>query len=104
MGLACRGLTHCHKCGKSLKHNEYYICNNCEKISEKSYKINENKMIEIFKGIKRHKKIIADIDKDFFFKFGETLLSEIEKQDKIINLMAEYIERHKHIFMTEENE
>lgn len=30
MGLACRGVTHCDKCGASLSMNEIYICSNCE--------------------------------------------------------------------------
>lgn len=53
---------------------------------------------ETFEDLKRNKEIIKNIDKDFFFKLGETVLNllqtqqaEIEKKDKIIDEMATYI-------------
>ena len=46
---------------------------------------------ETFEDLKRNKEIIKNIDKDFFFEFGETILNliqtqqeEIEKKDKQI--------------------
>lgn len=30
MGLACRGVTHCRECGRSLSNDEYGICNSCK--------------------------------------------------------------------------
>ena len=82
----------------------------------------ENKeVIERFEELKRYKEIIKNIDKDFFFKFGETVLNLIqtqqaeieerrntkdlyyenkelrkllEKKNKIIDEMTEWIEKH----------
>ena len=34
---------------------------------------------------------IESVDTKFFFEFGETLLSELEKQEKIIEKMAEQL-------------
>lgn len=53
---------------------------------------------ETFEDLKRNKEIIKNIDKDFFFEFGETILNliqtqqeEIEKKDKQIDKMENYI-------------
>lgn len=39
MGLACRGVTHCLGCGRSLSNNEYVICNSCEEKREQDKNI-----------------------------------------------------------------
>ena len=44
---------------------------------------------ESYKVLKRNKQVVANIDKDFFLKFAETVLSELEKKDKIIDLIVE---------------
>ena len=38
--------------------------------------------------LKPCKKLIEAIDTDFFFNFAETVLSELDKKDKIIDKMA----------------
>lgn len=43
--------------------------------------MNEEEIKEIYKGLKRNKKIIGTIDKDFFFEFAETVLNLLEKKD-----------------------
>lgn len=36
MSFACRGITHCDKCGTTLRDNEYVICDMCrERAKEK---------------------------------------------------------------------
>lgn len=50
MGMAMAGLTHCKKCWKPLKDDEYYMCKNCE-IEEKT------KMNKVFKGYELIKEI-----------------------------------------------
>lgn len=39
MGLAMRGLTHCEKCMKPLKDDEYVLCKKCEEKKEEKTKI-----------------------------------------------------------------
>ena len=46
---------------------------------------------ENFEELKKNNFIIESIDKDFFLKFGETILSELDKKDTIIDLMAEQL-------------
>jgi len=46
---------------------------------------------ENFEELKKNNFIIESIDKDFFLKFGETILSELDKLNGIINLMAEQL-------------
>lgn len=36
MSFACRGVTHCSKCGKTLKMSEFSICKSCEEKSSLS--------------------------------------------------------------------
>ena len=40
--------------------------------------------IRIYNELKKHKEIIGSIDTDFFFKFAETVLKQLEEQDKEI--------------------
>lgn len=47
--------------------------------------------IERYEYIKNLGAIFGNVDKDFFLDFAETILSELEKKDEIINLMAKYI-------------
>lgn len=47
--------------------------------------MNEEELKEMYKGLKRNKKIIGSIDTDFFFEFAEIVLNLLEKKDKIIN-------------------
>ena len=46
--------------------------------------MNEEELKEMYKGLKRNKKIIGTIDKDFFFEFAETVLNLLEKKNKQI--------------------
>ena len=39
---------------------------------------------ESYKVLKRNKQVVANIDKDFFLNYAETVLSELEKKDKEI--------------------
>lgn len=43
-------------------------------------KIEEAK--EMYEALKRGKDYIANIDKDFFFRFAETVFKELEKQQR----------------------
>lgn len=67
-------------------------------LEREEHQMTDKELIEIFEGLKRHKEIIKNIDKDYFFAFGEILLNliqtqqaEIEKKDKIIDLMSEQL-------------
>ena len=51
--------------------------------------MNEEELKEMYKGLKRNKKIIGNIDTDFFFEFAETVLNLLENKDKQIDEMAE---------------
>lgn len=42
MGLACRGVTHCSKCGMSLADNEFGICNSCKEKRKQERKQEKN--------------------------------------------------------------
>ena len=44
----------------------------------------QEEAIEIFEGLKRNKEIIKDIDKDYFFTFGEIIINLIQEQQKEI--------------------
>lgn len=46
--------------------------------------MNEEEAIEMYKELKKHKKIIGNIDTDFFFEFAETVLNLLEKKDETI--------------------
>ena len=46
--------------------------------------MNEEELKEMYKGLKRNKKIIGNIDTDFFFEFAETVLNLLENKDKQI--------------------
>lgn len=54
MSFACRGITHCDKCGTTLRDNEYVICDMCrERAKEKNKQkasINKDKVMKIYKG------------------------------------------------------
>lgn len=39
---------------------------------------------ETYEMLKKGKQFVANVDKDFFLKFAETVLSELEKKDKEI--------------------
>lgn len=47
--------------------------------------MNEEELKEMYKGLKRNKKIIGSMDTDFFFEFAETVLNLLEKKDKRIS-------------------
>lgn len=44
--------------------------------------MNEKEIKEMYKELKRNKKIIGSIDVDFFFEFADTVLNLLEKKDK----------------------
>lgn len=48
---------------------------------------------ETYEMLKKGKQFVANVDKDFFLKFAETVLSELEKKDKVINEMAKTINK-----------
>ena len=43
---------------------------------------------DIYEGLKRNEHIVKIIDKEFFFRFADTVLNELEKKDKVIDEMA----------------
>ena len=43
----------------------------------------------IYEGLKKNSFIVANIDKDFFLDFAETILNELDNKEKIINEMAD---------------
>ena len=45
-----------------------------------------------YEMLKKGKQFIANIDKDFFLSFAETVLSELEKKDKEIKELKENID------------
>ena len=46
---------------------------------------------KMWKTLELNKEYIKGFDKEMFFEFGETVLNELEKKDKVINEMAEEI-------------
>ena len=44
--------------------------------------MNEKEIKEMYKELKRNKKIIGSIDVDFFFEFADAVLNLLEKKDK----------------------
>lgn len=44
--------------------------------------MNEEELKEMYKELKRNKKIIESIDTDFFFEFAGTILNLLEKKDR----------------------
>lgn len=51
MGLACRGLTHCNKCGSPLDMGEYFLCKGCRTDEEdEEIKLEENQKKEVLKA------------------------------------------------------
>lgn len=52
----------------------------------------DKEAIETFEELKRHKKFIKNIDKDFFFEFGETVLNLIQTQQAEIDLLKDFKE------------
>ena len=55
--------------------------------------MNEEELKEMYKGLKRNKKIIGSMDTDFFFEFAETVLNLLEKKDTLIDTMQSEFER-----------
>lgn len=50
---------------------------------------------ETYEMLKKGNQFVANVDKDFFLKFAETVLSELEKKEAIINEMAkQLVEAH----------
>lgn len=47
---------------------------------------------ETFEDLKRNKEIIKNIDKDFFFKFGETVLNLMQTQQAEIDSLKDFKE------------
>lgn len=43
---------------------------------------------ETYEALKKGKEFVANIDKDFFLNFAETLFNELEKKDRIIKEMV----------------
>ena len=59
---------------------------------------------ESYKVLKRNKQVVANIDKDFFLKFAETVLSELEKKEAIINEIAnKLVEAHSWFYSEFDN-
>lgn len=52
----------------------------------------DKEAIETFEELKRHKKFIKNIDKDFFFEFGETVLNLIQIQQVEIDSLKDFKE------------
>lgn len=50
--------------------------------------MNINQCKEIYESLKKGKNFIANIDKDFFLNFAETLFNELEKKDEVIDEMV----------------
>ncbi|MBO5004899.1 MAG: hypothetical protein J6D03_06640 [Clostridia bacterium] len=54
MSFAYRGITHCDECGRTLRDNEFAICDMCrERAKEKNKQtvsVNKDKLIKIYKG------------------------------------------------------
>ena len=46
---------------------------------------------EAYEMLKKSNQFVANIDKDFFLSFAETVLSELKKKKVIINEMAKYM-------------
>ena len=46
---------------------------------------------ETYEMLKKSKQFVANVDKDFFLKFAETVLSELEKKEAIINEMVKQL-------------
>ena len=53
MGMVCMGITHCEKCHKSLKDDEYVLCKKCEEENKKKKKSMKKKYkgYELLKAI-----------------------------------------------------
>lgn len=79
MGMAYMGLTHCEKCYKPLKDNEYVLCKKCEEEREKGK--NESRKMK-YKGYELLK-AIADEE----IKEGSLILF-----DSIIWIVDEYLD------------
>lgn len=61
--------------------------------------MNEEEIKEMYKELKRNKKIIGSIDVDFFFEFADAVLNLLEKKDKKIEYyknQKRYDEQFKH--------
>ena len=54
-----------------------------------------------YEGIKANAFIVANIDKDFFIKFGELLFNELDKKDKAIKYIEETFELEEDKNITE---
>lgn len=52
----------------------------------------QKEAIEIFEELKRNKEIVKNIDKDFFFEFGETALNLIQTQQTEIDSLKDFKE------------
>ena len=48
-----------------------------------------------YEMLKKSKQFIANIDKDFFLNFAETVLSELEKKDEYIKMLTDEREHIK---------
>ena len=46
---------------------------------------------DVYEGLKRNEHIVESIDREFFFRFADTVLNELEKKDKVIDEMADYM-------------
>ena len=56
--------------------------------------MNEKEIKEMYKELKRNKKIIGSIDVDFFFEFADAVLNLLEKKDKMIDEIQEEVLDH----------
>lgn len=52
----------------------------------------QKEAIETFEELKRNKEIVKNIDKDFFFEFGETALNVIQTQQAEIDSLKDFKE------------
>ena len=91
MSFAVLGLTSCRKCGRSLRDNEYGICNDCErkkkekeKAIEKVLNDKKDKILSIFYNMDKYEQkalqeFIHQIGKEYKKK---ATLEKIEKLQK----------------------
>lgn len=60
MGLACRGITHCSKCGSPLGIDEHLLCKDCRTDEdEEERKLEENQKKEVLKA-----KIVEEVKEE----------------------------------------
>ena len=91
MSFVCEGVTHCSKCGKILKMNEYGMCKECEPLN-KTYGIKRlsRGSFAIF-GEEHIPKINKAFDEDNRNILFEEIMESIKKQRKSLDGIEEII-------------